>query len=50
MRKAPGIRIVGIESVSRTIVAPLKEEVLQQDDSVIVVGNTEQLKRFIRLL
>src|SRR5208337_4405636 len=50
MRKVPGIRIIGIESVSRTIVAPLKEEVLQQDDSIIVVGNTEQLKRFIRLL
>jgi Trk K+ transport system NAD-binding subunit len=50
MRKAPGIRIIGIESMSRTIVAPLPEEVLQREDTVIAVGNTEQLKRFIRLL
>ena len=50
MRKVPGIRIIGIESVSRTIVAPLPEEVLQKDDSIIAVGNTDQLKKFIRLL
>jgi len=50
MQKASGIRIIGIESVSRTIVAPLPEEVLQRDDTVIATGNTEQLKRFIRLL
>jgi Trk K+ transport system NAD-binding subunit len=50
MQKASGIRIIGIESVSRTIVAPSPEEVLQRDDTVIATGNTEQLKRFIRLL
>jgi Trk K+ transport system NAD-binding subunit len=50
MRKAPGIRIIGIESMSRTVVAPSREEVLRKGDSVIAVGNTEQLKRFVRLL
>jgi Trk K+ transport system NAD-binding subunit len=49
-QKAPGIRIIGIESVSRTIVAPQPEEVLQRDDSIIAVGTTEQLKKFISLL
>jgi voltage-gated potassium channel len=49
-QKASGIRIIGIESRSRTIVAPLPGEVLQREDTVIATGNTEQLKRFIRLL
>lgn len=49
-RKATGVRIIGIESLSRTIVAPSHEEVLQTGDSVIATGNTEQLKKFIRLL
>jgi Trk K+ transport system NAD-binding subunit len=45
-----GVRIIGMESVTRSIVAPDPHEVLQQGDNVIAVGNTDQLKSFIRLL
>jgi len=45
-----GVRIIGMESVIRSIVAPDPHEVLQQGDNVIAVGNTDQLKSFIRLL
>lgn len=45
-----GVRIIGIESVNRSIIAPGPDEVLKRDDSIIAVGNTEQLKKFIHLL
>ncbi len=45
-----GVRIIGIEGTGRTIVAPDPEEILTEGDAVIAVGNTEQLKKFIRLL
>ena len=45
-----GVRIMGIESPSRSIVAPRQEEVLEEGDDVIAVGDTEQLKKFIRQL
>jgi Trk K+ transport system NAD-binding subunit len=45
-----GVRIIGIESPSRCIVAPRPEEVLMTGDDVIAVGDTEQLKKFIRQL
>jgi voltage-gated potassium channel len=44
------VRIIGVESVTRSIVAPCHDEVLQKGDNVIAVGNTDQLKSFIRLL
>jgi Trk K+ transport system NAD-binding subunit len=45
-----GVRIIGIEGPGRSVVAPGPEEVLTEGDAVIAVGNTEQLKKFIRLL
>jgi voltage-gated potassium channel len=45
-----GVRIIGIEGSGRSVVAPDPEEILTEGDAVIAVGNTEQLKKFIRLL
>jgi Trk K+ transport system NAD-binding subunit len=45
-----GVRIIGIEGPGRSVVAPGPEEVLAEGDALIAVGNTEQLKKFIRLL
>jgi voltage-gated potassium channel len=45
-----GVRIIGIEAPGRSIVSPRPDEVLMEGDAVIAVGNTEQVKRFIRLL
>jgi len=45
-----GVRIIGIESASRSIVAPDPEEELLNGDDVIAVGDTEQLKKFIHQL
>jgi voltage-gated potassium channel len=45
-----GVRIIGIEAPGRSIVSPRPDEVLTEGDAVIAVGNTEQVKRFIRLL
>jgi K+/H+ antiporter YhaU regulatory subunit KhtT len=45
-----GVRIIGIESVSRSIVAPCDDEVIAPADRIIAMGDTEQLKRFIHLL
>jgi Trk K+ transport system NAD-binding subunit len=45
-----GVRIIGIEGPGRSIVSPRPDEVLMEGDAVIAVGNTEQIKRFIRLL
>ncbi len=45
-----GVRIIGIERPGRSVVAPGPDEVLTEGDAVIAVGNTEQLKKFIRLL
>jgi len=44
-----GVRIIGVEGTGRSIVAPHPDEVLMEGDAVIAVGNTEQIKRFIRL-
>jgi Trk K+ transport system NAD-binding subunit len=48
--KKTGVRIIGIESVSRSIVAPCEDEVIEPQDRIIAVGDTEQLKTFIHLL
>ncbi|MDP3564859.1 MAG: ion channel [Methanoregula sp.] len=45
-----GVRINGIESQSRSIIAPEAEEIILQGDALIAVGNTEQLKKFIHLV
>ncbi len=45
-----GVRIIGIESPGRSIVAPSQEEVLLSGDDVVAVGDTEQLKKFIHQL
>jgi voltage-gated potassium channel len=45
-----GVRIIGIEGPGRSIVSPRPVETLLEGEAVIAVGNTEQIKRFIRLL
>jgi Trk K+ transport system NAD-binding subunit len=45
-----GVRIIGIESPARSIVAPCGDEILQTGDDVIAVGKTDQLKKFIHQL
>ena len=45
-----GVRIIGIESASRSIVAPGPDEILLAGDDIIAVGDTEQLKKFIHQL
>jgi voltage-gated potassium channel len=45
-----GVRIIGIERPESSIVAPGPDEMLIEGDAVIAVGNTQQLKKFIRLL
>ena len=44
-----GVRVLGIEGPGRITVSPPGTEVLREGDAVIVAGNTEQLKKFIRL-
>ena len=45
-----GVRIIGIESQSRSIIAPEPEEIILEGDALIAVGDTEQLKKFIHLV
>jgi voltage-gated potassium channel len=45
-----GVRIIGIEGANRSVVSPRSDEILNEGDAVIAVGNTEQIKKFIRLL
>ncbi|MCX6688833.1 MAG: NAD-binding protein [Methanoregula sp.] len=45
-----GVRIIGIEAPERLIVAPPDDELVREGDALIVVGDTEQLKKFIRLI
>ncbi|MDO9325334.1 MAG: NAD-binding protein, partial [Methanoregula sp.] len=45
-----GVRIIGIESPSRSIIAPEAEEIILEGDALIAVGDTEQLKKFIHLV
>jgi Trk K+ transport system NAD-binding subunit len=45
-----GVRILGIESAGRSVVAPGPDEMLLTGDDVIAVGDTEQLKKFIHQL
>ena len=45
-----GVRVIGIEKPGHSVVAPGQDEILSDGDAVIAVGNTEQLKKFIRLL
>ena len=45
-----GVRIIGIESPSRSIIAPAAEEIILEGDAVIAVGDIKQLKKFIHLV
>ncbi|PKL57695.1 MAG: potassium transporter TrkA, partial [Methanomicrobiales archaeon HGW-Methanomicrobiales-5] len=45
-----GVRIIGIESQNRSVIAPAAEEIILKGDALIVVGDTEQLKKFIHLV
>jgi K+/H+ antiporter YhaU regulatory subunit KhtT len=45
-----GVRIIGIESPNRSIIAPEAEEIILKGDALIGVGDNEQLKKFIHLI
>ncbi|HVP95608.1 potassium channel family protein [Methanoregula sp.] len=44
-----GVRVLGIEGKGRILVSPSGPEEIMEGDALIVTGNTEQLKKFIRL-
>jgi Trk K+ transport system NAD-binding subunit len=44
-----GVRVFGVEGPGRIVVAPPATEMVREGDVIIVAGNTEQLKKFIRL-
>jgi Trk K+ transport system NAD-binding subunit len=50
LQRRTGVRIIGIESADRSVVAPGDNERLNEGDAVIARGETEQLKRFINRL
>ena len=50
LTRKTGVRIIGIESQKRSIIAPEPEEIILEGDALIAVGDTEQLKKFIHLI
>lgn len=50
VEKKSGVRVIGLEGSGRGRVRPAPEEHLVEGDSLIVTGNLDQLKRFIRLI
>ena len=50
IKSKSGVRIIGIESADRSIVAPDDRELLREGDAVIAIGETERLKRLIHLI
>ena len=50
IKSKSGVRIIGIESADRSIVAPDDRELLMEGDAVIAIGETERLKRLIHLV
>jgi Trk K+ transport system NAD-binding subunit len=50
VEKKTGVRIIGIEGKSRSVVKPDPAETLREGDAVIAVGNPADLMRLIRIL
>jgi voltage-gated potassium channel len=50
VKRRSGVRIIGIESADRSIIAPPDDETLREGDAVIAVGENDQLKRLIHRL
>ena len=50
VEKKAGVRIIGIEGKSRSVVKPDPAETLREGDALIAVGNPTDLKRLIRIL
>ncbi|MDD1709085.1 MAG: NAD-binding protein [Methanoregulaceae archaeon] len=50
VEKKAGVRIIGIEGKSRSVVKPDPAETLREGDALIAVGNPADLKRLIRIL
>jgi Trk K+ transport system NAD-binding subunit len=50
IERKTGVRIIGIEGKSRSVVKPAPAEILLEGDAVIAVGNPADLKMFIRIL
>jgi len=50
LEKKSGVRILGIEGESHSVIRPDSSEPLHQGDAVIAVGDIPSLKRFIGLL
>jgi Trk K+ transport system NAD-binding subunit len=45
-----GVRIIGIEGPHRCVVSPDPKEIPAEGEDIVAIGDTEQLKKFIRLL
>ncbi len=50
VEKQTGVRIVGIEGTSRSIVSPEKDELLIDGDALIAIGFADDLKRLIDIV
>jgi len=50
VERKSGVRVIGLEGISRNLVRPPSEENLIEGDALIATGDLEQLKRFIRLI
>jgi K+/H+ antiporter YhaU regulatory subunit KhtT len=50
LERKSGVRILGIEGAEHSVIRPGSDEVLQQGDAVIAVGDIRMLRRFIGLL
>ncbi|NYT06963.1 MAG: potassium transporter TrkA, partial [Methanomicrobiales archaeon] len=50
VEKQSGVRIAGIEGISRSVVSPEKDELLVEGDSLIAIGYAADLKRLIDIV
>ncbi|MBP1929327.1 Trk K+ transport system NAD-binding subunit [Methanolinea mesophila] len=50
IEKKAGVKVIGIEGRNRSLVRPGPGEALQEGDELIAMGDTEGLRKFIRLL
>jgi voltage-gated potassium channel len=50
IEKKTGTRVIGIEGLERSVVRPGPDEILREGDELIAMGDTDGLKKFIRLL
>jgi len=49
VEKASGVRVIGLEDGDRQAVLPAGDEPVRKGDTLIVVGNPQQLRKFVHL-